>query len=193
MFRRSHPHTPDASTDGVRSADTGSLFTLYQEQVTCTGFRALDRLPILLGEAQIYLLFIASWDGAMAWPMAQPTPTSQMVLKQPETVGVSAVLVEATPERSDRILSSVSDSVMVMTEEFQLDDGAMAGVADAGILFLADLAGPVTIGVSGLADAVIPFPADPTGTATVEMACHFGRCSGGVPGRCWDTVHGRPC
>ena len=42
------------------------------------------------GEAQI----IVSRDGAMAWPMAQPTPTSQTVLKQPETVGVSAVLVE---------------------------------------------------------------------------------------------------
>ena len=52
------------------------------------------------GEAQI----IASRDGATAWPMAQPTPTSQTVLKRPETVGVSAVLVEATPERSDRIL-----------------------------------------------------------------------------------------
>ena len=70
------------------------------------------------GEAQI----IASRDGATAWPMAQPTPTSQTVLKQPETVGVSAVLVEAAPEWSDRILSFVSDNVIVMTEEFQLDD-----------------------------------------------------------------------
>ena len=33
------------------------------------------------------------------------------------------MLVEATPEWSDRILSFVSDSVIVMTEEFQLDDG----------------------------------------------------------------------
>ena len=72
-----------------------------------------------IGEAQI----IASRDGATAWPMAQPTPMSQTVLKQPETVVVSAVLVEATPERSDRILSSVSHSVMVMSEEFQPDDG----------------------------------------------------------------------
>ena len=72
------------------------------------------------GEAQI----IASRDGAMVWPTAQPTPMSQMVLRQPETVGVSTVLVEATPERSDRILSSVSDSVMMMAEEFQPDDGS---------------------------------------------------------------------
>ena len=47
---------------------------------------------------------------------------SQTVLKQPETVGVSAVLVEATPEWSGRILSSVSDGVMVMAEKFQPDD-----------------------------------------------------------------------
>ena len=63
--------------------------------------------------------------------MAQPTPTSQMVLKQPETVGVSAVLVEATLEWSNWILSSVSDSVMVMTEEFQPDDGTRS---ESGLL-----------------------------------------------------------
>ena len=71
------------------------------------------------GEAQI----MASRDGATAWPMAQPTPTSQTALRQPETVGVSAVLIETTPERSDRILSSVPASMMVMTGEFQPDDG----------------------------------------------------------------------
>ena len=79
------------------------------------------------GEAQI----IASRVGATAWPIAQATPTSQTVLKQPETVGVSAVLVEMTPERSDRILSSISDSVMVMTEEFQPDDGTRS---ESGLL-----------------------------------------------------------
>ena len=63
--------------------------------------------------------------------MAQPTPTSQTVLKQLETVGVSAVLVEETPERSDRILSSVLDSAMVMAEEFQLDNGTRS---ESGLL-----------------------------------------------------------
>ena len=68
----------------------------------------------------------------MAGPMAQPMPTSQMVLRQPETVGVSAVLVEATPEWSDRILSSVSDNVMVIAEEFQPDDGTCS---ECGLLW----------------------------------------------------------
>ena len=58
-------------------------------------------------------------------------PTPQTVLRQPETVGVSAMLVEATPELSDKILSSVSVSVMVMTEEFQPDDGTRS---ESGLL-----------------------------------------------------------
>ena len=33
------------------------------------------------------------------------------------------MLVEATPEQSDWILSSIPDSMMVMTGEFQQDDG----------------------------------------------------------------------
>ena len=84
------------------------------------------------GEAQI----IASWDGATAWLMVQPTPKSRTVLKRPEIVGVSVVLVEATPEQSDRILSSVSDSVMVVAEGFQPDDGTHDDVtcSESGLL-----------------------------------------------------------
>ena len=48
MIRRSHPHAPDSSSRGVRPAGTGSQITLYQILVTCTVFRASDRLPILL-------------------------------------------------------------------------------------------------------------------------------------------------
>ena len=44
-------------------------------------------------------------------------------MKRLETVGVSAGLVEATPEWSDRMLSSISNNVMVVAEGFQLDDG----------------------------------------------------------------------
>ena len=69
------------------------------------------------GEAQIN----TTRDGAMAWPLAQPM--SQTVPKRPETVGVSAVLVQATPGRSARILPSVSDSVVVIAEGFQSEDG----------------------------------------------------------------------
>ena len=36
---------------------------------------------------------------------------------------LSAVLVEATPERSAQILPSVSDSVVVIAEGFQSEDG----------------------------------------------------------------------
>ena len=53
------------------------------------------------------------------------------MLKQPETVGASAVLVEATPERSNRIISYVSGIAMVMTEEFQPDDGTRS---ESGLL-----------------------------------------------------------
>ena len=73
------------------------------------------------GEAQI----MASRDVATAWPMAQPT--SQPVLMRPETVEVSAVLVDATLRRRDRILPSVSDSVMVVAEGFQPDDWTRSG------------------------------------------------------------------
>ena len=68
---------------------------------------------------------MASRDVAMAWPMAHPS--SQQVLVQPEVVGVSAVSVDATLRRIYRILSSVSDSVMVVTEGFQPDDWTRSG------------------------------------------------------------------
>ena len=68
---------------------------------------------------------MASHDVATAWAMAQPT--SQSVLMRPETVGVSAVLVDATLRRSDRILSFVSDSVMLVAGGFQPDDLTHSG------------------------------------------------------------------
>ena len=46
---------------------------------------------------------------------------SQPVLVRPEAVGVSAISVNATRRRRDRILSTVSDSVMVVTEKLQRD------------------------------------------------------------------------
>ena len=187
---------------------------------------------------------MASRDVATAWPIAQPT--SQSVLMRSETVGVSAVLVDATLRWSDRSLSSVSDSVMLVAEGFQPDDWTHSGsglprrdrrvmdectdfaggaaavatspavfvgdvtvgvmlptvagaapladfaevvaadatsLADAGILFLADPAVVVTVGVApladaematvtvaNLADAGILFPANLAGPVTVGMA-----------------------
>ena len=60
-------------------------------------------------------LLTASRDVATARPVVQPT--SQPVLVWPEAVRVSTVLVDATLRQRDRILSTVSDSVMVVTEE----------------------------------------------------------------------------
>ena len=67
------------------------------------------------GEAQL----MASRDVATARPVVQPT--SQSVLMRPESVGMSAVSVDAILRRRDWILSTVSDSVMVVTEELQRD------------------------------------------------------------------------
>ena len=73
------------------------------------------------GKVQI----MASQDVATPWPMAQPT--SQPVLMRPETVGVSAVLVDATLRRRDRIMSSASDSVMLVAEGSQPDYWTQSG------------------------------------------------------------------
>ena len=54
---------------------------------------------------------------------------------RPETVGVSAVWAESITGRSDRILSSVSDSVMVVAEGLQLGDGTRS---ESGLLREAD-------------------------------------------------------
>ena len=54
-------------------------------------------------------------------------PTSQPVLVRPEAVGVSAVSVDATLRRRDRIISTVSDSVIVVTEGLQPDDWTRSG------------------------------------------------------------------
>ena len=68
---------------------------------------------------------MASRDVATAWPMVQPT--THPILIRLETVDVSAVLVDATPRWRDRILPSVSDSVMVVAEGFQPDDWTRLG------------------------------------------------------------------
>ena len=60
---------------------------------------------------------MASQDVATARPVVQPT--SQLVLMRPEAVGVSVVSVDTTWRWRDRILSTVSDSVIVVTEELQ--------------------------------------------------------------------------
>ena len=136
---------------------------------------------------------------------------SQTVPKRPETVVVSAVLVEATPGRSARNLPSVSDSVVVIAEGFQSEDrtssecgplreagsvlheradfaGGVAAVATspvvlaedntdgvmlptvAGAAPLADFAEVVAADATSLADAGILFPADPAGVVTVGVA-----------------------
>ena len=59
-------------------------------------------------------------------------PTSQPVLVSPEAVVVSAVSVDVTLRRRDQILSTVSDSVMVVTEELQSDDWTRSGVRKYG-------------------------------------------------------------
>ena len=66
------------------------------------------------GEAHL----MATRDVATAWPVVQPT--SQPVLVRLEAVEVSAVSVDATLRRRDRILSTISDSVMMVTEEFRM-------------------------------------------------------------------------
>ena len=62
---------------------------------------------------------MACRDVATARPVVQPK--SQPVVASPETVGVYVVSVDATLRWRDRILSTVSDSVMVVTEELQRD------------------------------------------------------------------------
>ena len=62
---------------------------------------------------------MASRGVITARPVVQST--SQPVLVRSKTIWVSAVSVDATLRRKDRILSTVSDSVMVVTEELQRD------------------------------------------------------------------------
>ena len=52
---------------------------------------------------------------------------SQPVLVRPEVVVISAVSVDVTLRRRDQILSTVLDSVMVVTEELQPDDWTCSG------------------------------------------------------------------
>ena len=52
---------------------------------------------------------------------------SQLVLVRPEAVEVSAVSVDVTRRRRDRILSTFSNSVLVVTEELQLDGWTCSG------------------------------------------------------------------
>ena len=59
----------------------------------------------------------ASHDLAVGPALAQTVP------KRPDTVGVSAVLVEMTPGRSTRILPSVPDGVVVVAKGFRSEDG----------------------------------------------------------------------
>ena len=111
---------------------------------------------------------------------------------------VSAVLVEVTPGRSDRILSSVSDSVMVVAES---DDGTRSecgllreacsvlhvcadfagGFAEyitegvmlptfAGAVLLVDFAEAIAADATSLAEAGILFLVDPAGVVTVSVA-----------------------
>ena len=68
---------------------------------------------------------MASRDVATVWPVVQLT--SQPVLVRSEVVGVSAMSVDATLRPRGRILSTVSDSVMVVTEALQRDDWTRSG------------------------------------------------------------------
>ena len=62
---------------------------------------------------------------AVARPVFQPT--SQPVVLRSDEVGVSAVSVDATRRRVDWTLSTVSDSVMVVTDELQQDSWTRSG------------------------------------------------------------------
>ena len=137
---------------------------------------------------------MASRAVATAWPMTQPN--SQPVLMRPETVGVSAVLVAATLRRRDRILSSISDSVMMVAEGFQPDDwthsgsglprrdgrvmdectdlvGEVAAVATSPVVFVGDVAAEVMLltvaGAAPLADFAEVVAADATSLANAGM------------------------
>ena len=61
----------------------------------------------------------------MTRPVFQPTP--QPVVLRSDEVRVSAVSVYATQRRVDRTLSTVSDSVIVVTEELQRDSWTRSG------------------------------------------------------------------
>ena len=137
---------------------------------------------------------MACRDEATAWPMAQPT--SQQIPMQPETVGVSAVLVDATLRRRDQILSSVLDSVMVVAKGFQPDDwtrlgsglprrkgsvmdecaafaGGVAAVATSPVVFVGDVAVevmlPTVAGAAPLADFAEVVAADATSLTDAGM------------------------
>ena len=102
---------------------------------------------------------MASRDVSMAWQMAQPT--SQPVLMRLETVEVSANL-----RRRDRILSSFSDSVMVVAQGFQSDNWTPSGSClprrEGNVMDeCADFAGGV--------DAVATSPVVFVGDVTVEV------------------------
>ena len=137
---------------------------------------------------------MASRDLASAWPMAQPT--SQPVLMRPETVEGSAVLVDATLRRRDRILSSVSDSVRVVTEGFKRVDwthsvsglprrdgsvmdectdfaGGVAAVATSPVVFVGDVAVevmlPTVAGAAAEIDAADAISLADAGMVTVGV------------------------
>ena len=94
-------------------------------------------------------------------------PTSQPVLVRLEAVRVSAVSVNATRRWRDRILSTVSESVMVVTEELQRDcwtrlgsdlprRGESAVSVDSAVSFVG---GPASAFLSG-ADGCADFPGE---------------------------------
>ena len=156
-----------------------------------------------VGEAQI----MASRDVATAWPMAQPM--SQPVIMRPETVEVSAVLVDATLRQRVRTLPSVSDSLIAegcqshnwtrsgsglpqrdgsVMDECTDFAGRVAAVATSPVVFvgdvavkvmlptvagaaaLADFAQVVAADATHLADAGILFLANPAGVLTIGVA-----------------------
>ena len=109
------------------------------------------------GEAQL----TSSRDMAVARPVFQPT--SQPVILRSDEVGVSAVSVDATRRRVDRTVSTVSDSVMVVTEELQWDSwtrsgndlpqrGESAVSVDSAVSLVGGLASAFLSGADGCAD-----------------------------------------
>ena len=90
----------------VPAAATGTLETLLQN----------------LRESATRISSTDLWEEATVWPRVRPG--SQAVSEHQETVGVSAVLVEVTPERCAQILPSVSDNLVGIAEGFQPENGS---------------------------------------------------------------------
>ena len=129
-----------------------------------------------VGTAQIS----APREGATMWPWAQPL--SPTVVKRSVPVGVYVVLVEETIAGAayPANIGDIADNVVLQmiagaappADVAEVVASDAASLADDGILFPADPAGMVTVGVAtlaaadpvvDLADAGIPFPADPAG------------------------------